>query len=100
MPVIHHIALVQFKPGVSQGQIEAIFAQLKSLKDRIPGILDFSSGRNNSHEGLTGGFTHGFIMTMQSAAARDAYLTHPEHEKVKAIALPKVENIVVFDYEA
>jgi len=100
MLVIKHIALVKFKPGVSEGQIEDIFAQLKALKEGIPGILDFSSGRNNSPEGLNGGFTHGFIMTMQGAAARDAYLAHPEHEKVKAIALPNVENIVVFDYES
>ena len=38
-------------------------------------------------------------MTFKDAAARDAYLAHPEHEKFKASALPHIEKVVVFDYE-
>ena len=31
--------------------------------------------------------------------ARDAYLPHPEHEKVKQMLLRLVEDVVVVDYE-
>ena len=34
-----------------------------------------------------------------NAAARDSYLTHAEHEKFKANAMPVVESVVIFDFE-
>ena len=36
---------------------------------------------NNSPEGKDLGFTHVHLMTFESAAARDAYLPHPEHAR-------------------
>ena len=46
---------------------------------------------------------HGFVVDFRDAAARDAYLPHPEHMKVgKALveaAQGGVEGILVFDYE-
>ena len=48
--------------------------------------------------------THGFCMTFPDAAARDAYLPHPEHEKVKAVVLEVLDGgldgVVAFDYES
>jgi hypothetical protein len=38
-------------------------------------------------------------MTFADAGARDVYLTHPEHEKVKSEFLPLVEAAVAFDFE-
>jgi hypothetical protein len=98
--MLKHIALVKFKAGTSDNKIEELFLEIQRLKDRIPGIVDFTWGKNNSPEGLDQGFTHGFVMTMKDAAARDAYLPHPEHERVKAIVLPFVESVVVFDFNA
>jgi hypothetical protein len=66
----------------------------------VPGILDYSWGANNSPEGLSQGFTHAFVMTFRDVAARDAYLPHPAHEKVKQQILPHVEAVIVFDYVA
>ncbi len=43
--------------------------------------------------------THGFIMTFSDVAARDAYVVHPEHERFKAMLMPMVENVLVFDFE-
>jgi hypothetical protein len=48
---------------------------------------------------LADGLTHGFVMTFKDAAARDSYLPHPEHEKFKALVLPYIEKVVVFDYD-
>ncbi|MHB8520637.1 MAG: Dabb family protein [Limisphaerales bacterium] len=100
MSAVKHIVLVKFKAGTASSQIQHIFAELKRLSKVIPGILDYSEGVDSSPEGLNQGFTHGFIMTFRDTAARDAYLPHPEHERVKAITLPHVESVVVFDFEA
>ena len=43
--------------------------------------------------------THGFVITFEDAAKRDAYLPRREHEKFKALAIPHIEKVVVFDYE-
>jgi hypothetical protein len=45
------------------------------------------------------GFTHGFIMTFQDTASRDAYLTNPDHDRVKTAVLPHIESVIVFDFE-
>src|SRR5688500_10816712 len=98
MPV-QHIALFQFKSGTSDAIIQRAVDDLRRLTTVIPGITDCSIGTNSSPEGLAGGLTHGFVMTFRDAAARDAYLPHPEHEKFKSLVLPHIEKVVVFDYD-
>jgi hypothetical protein len=97
MPV-QHIALFGFKPGTSSEFIQRTVDELHRLARAIPGITGFTAGANNSPEGLADGLTHGFVMTFKDAAARDAYLSHPEHEKFKVFVLPNIEKVVVFDY--
>ena len=100
MPKIKHIALFKFKDGTAQEQIDKVLEELMDLSESIPGIEDYVAGLNNSPEGLNQGFTHGFVMTFLDAAARDAYLTHPDHERAKALVLPYVANVIIFDYQA
>src|SRR5262245_25329598 len=99
MSKVKHIALVKFKGGTSQDQIDDMFNALLDLTETIDGIEDYVSGENSSPEGVSKGFTHGFVMTFKDAAARDAYLPHPEHEKFKNQYLPVIDDIVVFDFE-
>ncbi len=99
MSKVKHIVLLKFKDGTSEEQIAKLFEDLLDLTETIPGVDDYVSGANISAEGLNNGLTHGAIMTFTDAAARDAYLTNPEHEKFKAGALPFVEAITVFDFE-
>lgn len=98
MPQMHHVVLVTFKPGQDK-QAAPLFADLETLRAKLPGMRDYRFGANVSPEGLNQGFTHGFVMTFTDAAARDAYLVHPDHERVKAMYLPHVENVIVFDFE-
>src|SRR5205807_2582254 len=81
--MITHMVLLRVRSDVQKSEVDRVFAALAGLKGRIPGLLSFSGGPYSSHEGLQRGFTHGFCMTFPEAAARDAYLLHPEHEKVK-----------------
>jgi hypothetical protein len=97
--VIYHAVLFKMKPNVSQAKIDEIFRELGRLQTLIPGLLSFSGGPYSSPEGLNKGYTHGFLMTFADAEARNAYLPHPEHERVKAIVVPNLDDVVAFDWE-
>lgn len=103
MPQIKHVVLLKFKSSTSPQKVRELFAALAGLKGKIPGLLDFSGGPYSSGEGLNKGFSHGFVMTFADAASRDAYLPHPEHEKVKQLIFPELEGgldgVVAFDWE-
>ena len=98
MSQVKHFGVFQFKPGVSDEQIENCFSEMEGMVGKIPGLLDMIRGPYESDEGLNDGFTHGFIMTFENAPARDAYLPHPEHERVKDIVVPCLERVIVFDF--
>ena len=98
MPQVKHFGVFQFKQGVTPAQIENCFAEMGGMVGNIPGLLDFIHGPYESAEGLNDGFTHGFIMTFESPLARDAYLPHPVHERVKDIVVPCLERVIVFDF--
>jgi hypothetical protein len=99
MSKVKHIVLLKFKEGTTEEQINKFFEDVLDLSESVPGIDDYVSGANSSAEGLSQGLTHGFIMTFSDAAARDAYLVHPEHERFKAASFPLVETVIVFDFE-
>ena len=100
--MITHVVLLRVKKTVPKTEIDRVFAALAALKPKIPGLLTFSGGAYSSPEGLDQGYTHGFVMTFADAAARDAYLPHPEHEKVKKIVFDVLDGglagVVAFDY--
>ena len=98
MPQVKHYGAFQFKEGISDEQINACFESMAAMVGQIPGLLDFCHGPHASDEGLNDGFTHGFIMTFDSPQARDLYLPHPVHERVKEIVVPCLERLVVLDF--
>ncbi len=100
MPAMQHIVLLKFKAGTPQATIGNIFQQLGELKSLIPGMNTFCAGAYSSHEGRNKGFTHGFIMEFKDAQARDVYLPHPEHERVKKVILAHVDDVLAFDFES
>jgi hypothetical protein len=99
MPKVKHVALIKFKDGITQEQLDELFDSILDLTENVDGIEDYVSGENSSPEGLNKGYSHSFIMTFHDAAARDAYLAHSEHDKLKEKLLPAVDDIVVFDFE-
>jgi hypothetical protein len=94
------MVLLKIKPEVTPEKITELFSQLAELQQLIPGITYFSGGPYFSSEGLHQGYTHGFLMTFESVDTRDAYLPHPEHERVKATLLPCIDGVIAFDFEA
>lgn len=98
--MIEHVVLLKLKDGVTKEQTQKLLDGLKKLEKVIPGILEVSSGYNNSPEGKNAEFTYGFIVRFSDAAARDGYVPHPEHQKLaKDLVRPIVDDVLVFDYE-
>jgi Stress responsive A/B Barrel Domain len=98
--MIRHVVLVSFK---SKANVAPIFSALKALQTKIEGIINISTGGDESPERLQRGNTHGFTVDFVDSAARDAYLPHPEHQKVGAMivaaAVGGLEGITVVDWE-
>jgi len=101
--VIRHVVLFKLRQGLSESIAAQIFAALKALQQQMPGIIAVSTGKNASPEGLQRGHTHGFTIDFVDAAARDAYLPHPAHQKVGGMIVANAEGgldgITVVDWE-
>ncbi|HJQ25016.1 MAG TPA: Dabb family protein [Blastocatellia bacterium] len=97
---VRHVVVFKFKPTATEAQIKEVTDAFRQLKDKIPGILAFEHGVNNSPEKKNLGFTHVYQLTFKDAAARDAYLPHPEHKKFGALLgrLGVLEDVFVVDY--
>lgn len=102
--MIHHLVLLKIRKDVKKSDVEQVFRELAGLKDKIPGLASFAGGPYSSPEGVNKGYDWGFSMTFVDAKSRDAYLPHPEHEKVKAKVLAILDGglagVVAFDFEA
>jgi hypothetical protein len=102
--MIHHLVVLKLKSSTKPAQVTRLFQELAGLQKKVPGMLSFAGGPYSSPEGLNQGFTHGFAMTFKDGAARDVYLAHPEHEKVKQLILPTLEGglagVIAFDFQA
>ena len=99
MPTVQHMVVVKFKPDVSQGKIDELFAKLYDFWHMMSGLTYFAGGPYSSPEGLNQGYTHGFLVTFNGPAARDAYLKHPEHQRIVALILPTLDGVLAFDFE-
>ncbi len=99
---VKHVVVFKYKSTATPEQIEQVTTAFKALKGKIPGIVSFEYGTNNSPENLNKGFTHVYLLTFSDAAARDAYLPHPEHKKFGALLgeLKILEEPFVVDFEA
>jgi hypothetical protein len=78
---VRHIVVFKYKPEATPEQIKQVTDAFRDLQKKIPGITAFEDGVNNSPEKKNLGFTHVYMLTFESVAARDAYLPHPEHAK-------------------
>ena len=97
---VRHIVVFKYKAGTTPEQIAEVTTAFRALAKAIPGITGFEDGVNNSPEKRNLGFTHVYMVTFEDAAARDAYLPHPEHKKFGQLLgkLGVVEDVFVVDF--
>ena len=97
---VRHVVVFKYKPGTTDDQIRQVTQAFRELKSKIPGIVAFEDGVNNSPEKKNLGYTHVYLLTFEDVAARDAYLPHPEHKKFGQLLgkLGVVADAFVVDY--
>lgn len=78
---VRHVVVFKYKKEATAAQIKEVTDAFRALKGKIPGIVSFEQGPNISPEKLDQGFSHVYLLTFENAAARDAYLPHPDHNK-------------------
>ncbi len=97
---VRHVVVFKFKADATDAQIQTVTDAFRALQHEIPGIIGFEHGVNNSPEGKNLGFTHVYLLTFESAEARDAYLPHPAHkafgETLRSTGI--FEDVFVVDY--
>lgn len=96
--VLRHVVSFKFKEGTSEAKIKEIEAAFTDLPNKIPQIVGYEWGLNNSPEGLNKGFTHCFFLTFKSEEDRAAYLPHPDHKAFGALLGDVLADVFVFDY--
>ena len=98
---VRHVVVFKYSENATDAQIKEITDAFRALKDKIPGIVDFEHGVNNSPEGLNQGFTHVYLLTFEDVEARDTYLPHPEHKAFGELLTGSgiFEGAYVVDYE-
>lgn len=101
--MILHCVFLRLKASLPAADKQSIFEDLAKLQAVIPGIVSIKTGPNVSPEGLSGGFRDGFAVTFEDAAARDAYLAHPDHmavgDRIVAACDGGLAGLLVFDLE-
>ena len=97
---VRHVVVFKYKTGTTEDQIRQVTVAFRELTKKIPGIVSFERGVNNSPEGKNLGFTHVYLLTFEDAKARDNYLPHPEHKKFGELLgkLGVVEGVFVVDF--
>ncbi|MGB5500331.1 MAG: Dabb family protein [Maribacter sp.] len=96
--VLRHVVLFKFKEGTSIADIKKVEDAFSELPSRIPEIMSYEWGLNNSPEGLEKGFTHCFFLTFKSEKDRAIYLPHPDHKAFGQTLSPYLEDVLVVDY--
>lgn len=92
--MIFHIVLFDFKPEITQNEIDAALEHVRQLQGKIPGITYVHAGasitRNKS-------FSYGFVMSFADEIAWRSYASHPEHQPVSQELQRVCSRIIDFD---
>lgn len=98
---VHHMVMFTWKDGTSAEQAATIEKALTGLKAKVPGIVSLTYGKQTSPEDAAKkrGFQYGLSVVFANAAARDVYITHPDHVAAVQVLLPQLADVAVLDYD-
>ena len=97
--MIRHILLIKFKDSTEHSQVDDLKGLFDEMPNKVDGVVSVEWGINDSPEEKNKGYTHSVLMTFSDEEGRQNYLPHPEHEALKDVFRPLLEDIVVFDYQ-
>jgi hypothetical protein len=75
-----HIALYKWKQDTNDEAIQQALREVEALANKVPGIIDITTGRNTSKYGQ--GYTDVILVRGKDQAAINAYRNHPDHSIV------------------
>jgi len=93
--MITHVVLLEPKTGTTPDEMERVLAQVQTLQQSIPGIIDVQVGENLSMNQQ--GYTYGFIMHFIDAEHLRAYAPHPAHRVVSDEIRRVSSHVIDFD---
>lgn len=98
-----HCLFIRFKASVTADEKQELYHRVSEVARLVEGVLDVKYGQNSSFQGLHGGFHDGFIVTLESDEALEAFVTHPLHEEIDALLIDYsdggLSGIMVFDLQ-
>jgi hypothetical protein len=97
---LRHVVAFKFKETATAEEIKKVEEAFRNLRTKIPQIVGYEWGINNSPENLNKGCTHGFILTFKSEEDRDIYLEHPDHKSFGNLVGPLLADVFVIDFWA
>jgi hypothetical protein len=95
---LRHVVAFKFKDTAGKEEIKKVETAFRDLKKKIPQIVSYEWGINNSPEKHNKGCTHGFILTFHSEKDRDEYLVHPDHKEFGKLVGPVLADVFVIDF--
>jgi hypothetical protein len=96
--LLRHVVLFKFKDSTAKEDIKKVEAAFSALPSKIPQIIGYEWGTNNSPEGINKGLTHCFFLTFKSEEDRAIYLPHPDHKAFGDVLGPHLDDVLVLDY--
>ena len=92
---LFHVLLLQWNEKADSAQQAPILDLFRNLPSKIDGFEQAKFIKpiraNKDHELI-------IIMRFESQAALDVYQKHPDHLKIKELALPLLEDLTKYDY--
>ena len=96
--MIRHILMFQLKADSKKEAVEAVKNAFLNIDQKISGVSNIEWGELDPYVTRNKHYTHCVQMTFADASVREYYDPHPEHQALKDIFLPIIEDLVVFDY--
>jgi heme-degrading monooxygenase HmoA len=93
-----HIALFKWKKNTSKEIVEETFKQVRTLKTKVPGIVDIMCGSNFSK--WNDEFTHAVVVILKDREALENYRAHPDHITIGNITNNLEEKSIAIDFES
>ena len=95
---LQHVVSFKFKSGAATEEIKKVEDAFRSLKSKIPEIVNLEWGTNVSKEKHDKGFTHCFIVSFKNEQDRDTYIGHAAHKAFAKNLGPVLEDVFVIDF--
>ncbi|EKS6646033.1 Dabb family protein [Enterobacter hormaechei] len=96
--MIRHILFITLTDDASPDDINAVRLAFLRIPRLVKGVTRVEWGVNDSPEDKNARYTYCVLMTFADEATRQYYLPHPDHDALKTLFRPVLQDIVVLDF--